>query len=411
MARSLRDSRLETREARLRLKPRGKPYWRLIEPGLHLGYRRLKGRSGTWCVRRYAGGQAYSVEALRGVLADDFAEADGVSSLSFAQAQRAVESKSPKPKGGALTVRAAIEQYLTHQSDSGKSIDDARYRVDALILPSLGDVALGDLTTDKLRNWLAALARAPARGRKKPVSGGEPQRQRRASANRVWTILQAALNHAWREGRVPSDSAWRRVKPFKGVTSARLRYLSVAEAQRLINACDPDLRKLVQAALQTGARYGELTRLRVHDFNPDSGTVTVGRSKSGRSRHVVLTEEGAALFARWCAGLAGNALLFTRNGEPWDKSNQQRPLRLACARAKIEPAASFHILRHSWASLAAMSGLPMTIIARNLGHSSTKMTEAFYAHLAPSYEVAAIRAHAPRFGIEADDNVVPLVRP
>ena len=41
MARSLRDSRLETREARLRLKPRGKPYWRLIEPGLHLGYRRL----------------------------------------------------------------------------------------------------------------------------------------------------------------------------------------------------------------------------------------------------------------------------------------------------------------------------------------------------------------------------------
>jgi hypothetical protein len=58
-----------------------------------------------------------------------------------------------------------------------------------------------------------------------------------------------------------------------------------------------------------------------------------------------------------------------------------------------------------------MSGLPMTIIARNLGHSSTKMTEKFYAHLAPSYEVAAIRAHAPRFGVEADDNVVPLVRP
>ena len=94
-------------------------------------------------MRRYAGGQAYSVEALKGVLADDFAEADGVSALSFAQAQRAVETKSPKPKGGALTVRAAIEQYLIHQSDSGKSIDDARYRVDALILPSLGESRWG----------------------------------------------------------------------------------------------------------------------------------------------------------------------------------------------------------------------------------------------------------------------------
>jgi integrase len=391
------------------LKPRGKPYWRSIEPGLALGYRRLRGGPGTWSVRRYLGAGAYETEALDGV-ADDYVEADGATVLNFAQAQRAVLARKPKPEAGALTVRTAIEQYLTHLSDSGKSIDDARYRVDALILPALGDIAVADLTTDKLRNWLAALARAPARGRKKPVSGEEPQRQRRASANRVWTILQAALNHAWNEGRVPSDGAWRRVKPFKGVTSARQHYLSVAEGQRLINACDPDLRRLVRGALTTGARYSELARLHARDFNPDSGTLTIGRSKSGRSRHVILTEEGAALFTRWCAGLVGNALLFTRNGEPWDKSNQQRPLRLACARAKIEPAITFHGLRHTWASLAAMSGLPMTIIARNLGHSSSRMTERFYAHLAPSYEAAAIRAHAPRFGIEGDDNVVPLAR-
>ena len=65
MPRSLKDSNLGTRDARLRLKPRGKPYWRLIEPGLHLGYRRLAGRPGTWCVRRYTGAQAYTVEAIK----------------------------------------------------------------------------------------------------------------------------------------------------------------------------------------------------------------------------------------------------------------------------------------------------------------------------------------------------------
>ena len=407
MARSLRDSKLDTREARSRLKVRGKPYWRLIEPGLHLGYRRLAARPGTWTVRRYVGGQDYTVATLKGVVADDHAEADGTTVLSFAQAQRAVQAY--KPNAGPLTVRGAVEQYLAHLTDIGKSTDDARYRTDALILPALGNIEVEALTPERLRNWLSALAKAPAKG-KKPASDAERQRQRQASANRVLAILKGALNHAWHEGRVPSDSAWRRVKPFKGVEAARLRYLSVAEAQRLINACDPDLRKLVQAALQTGARYSELASLRAHDFNPDSGTVTIGKSKSGRSRHVVLTEEGVALFRRWCAGKPGNTLLFTRNrGELWGKSNSRRPLQLACARAKIEPPIGLHALRHSWASHAVMNGMPLMIVARNLGHVDTKMTEQHYAHLAPSYEVAAIRAHAPRFGLEEDDNIVPLV--
>ena len=59
---------------------------------------------------------------------------------------------------------------------------------------------------------------------------------------------------------------------------------------------------LVQAALQTGCRYGELTRMEVHDFNPDSGTVSVRQSKSGKPRHVVLTDEGAALFTHLASG-------------------------------------------------------------------------------------------------------------
>ena len=39
MARTVRDAQLESREARSRLEARGKPHYRLIEPGLHLGYR------------------------------------------------------------------------------------------------------------------------------------------------------------------------------------------------------------------------------------------------------------------------------------------------------------------------------------------------------------------------------------
>jgi integrase len=263
------------------------------------------------------------------------------------------------------------------------------------------------LSTEKLRGWLSALAKSPAKGRKHEA-GAEPLRRRRSTANRTLAILKAALNLAFREGLVPSDAAWRRVKPFKGVDAARLRYLSVAEAQRLINACDPDLRGLVQAALQSGARYGELARMRAYDFNPDANTVTVGQSKSGKPRHVFLTDEGAALFRRWCAGKAGNALLFTRGGEAWQKSNQARPMRLACQRAKIEPAIGFHQLRHSYCSLAIMAGAPLLVVAKNVGHADGRMVEKHYGHLAQNYIADAIRAAAPRFGIEPDDKVATL---
>jgi hypothetical protein len=48
------------------------------------------------------------------------------------------------------------------------------------------------------------------------------------------------------------------------------------------------------------------------------------------------------------------------------------------------------------------------VVARNLGHSDTRMVEKHYGHLAPSYIADAIRASAPRFDIKLDRKVRPL---
>ena len=40
------------------------------------------------------------------------------------------------------------------------------------------------------------------------------------------------------------------------------------------------------------------------------------------------------------------------DGSRWNKSEQARPMQEACEHAKIAPGVSFHILRHTWASLA-----------------------------------------------------------
>jgi integrase len=224
-------------------------------------------------------------------------------------------------------------------------------------------------------------------------------------------MLKAALNRAYIAGLAPSDDAWRKLKPFKQVDAAVVRYLSRDEIQRLVNACKPDFRPIVQAALLTGCRYAELATLKCGDFNRDSSTLTIRLSKSGKPRHIVLTEEGQQLFEVLTAGRPDSDFVFRRaDGHPWGTSHQQRPLDEAARGAKITPAPTFHILRHTHASLLAMKGVPMGVIAAQLGHSDTRMTEKHYAHLAPSYVAETIRAHFPRLGLadEPSRNVLVL---
>jgi integrase len=420
MARRIRYSELETRAARDRLKTR-KSHFRALDPGrLALGYRRKRrALPGVWLKRVYIGTDARGIGHYRTTtvgVADDFADADGINVFSFAQAQlRARDQVAP---GSPTTVREAVAAYLAFLRARGAPTNDTERRAALHILPQLGDVEVEKLTSLQIRHWLAAHANAPAYVRSKkggerkvkiaPLDDPEVIRRRRSSANRVLTIFKSALNHAFDEGRVSNNSAWgRRVKPFRAVDVARLRFLSIAEAGRLINACDPEFRPLVRAALETGARYGELIALQVQDFNADAGTLHIRRSKSGRDRHIILTAEGSAFFAQLTAGLAGDALIFRRaNGDGWKVSQQGRPMQEANERARLKPPITFHGLRHTYCSHCVMNGVPLMVVAKNVGHVDTRMIERVYGHMAPSYVADAIRLGAPRFGVKTKSKIV-----
>jgi integrase len=420
MARTVRDANLDTRTARARLKASGKPYYRAIDPGLHLGYRKGKA-GGKWVMRWYVGEGDYRVETL--ATADDSADADGVAILDFRQAQalireRFVEytrlAKGLPAKDGPYTVGACLDEYLAFLDAKRKSAKDARWRAEALILPALGDIACTDLTAARLRRWLAVTATAAPRlrtrdgaeQRYRAIDGDddEQRRKRRATANRTLTILKAALNRGWREGKIPSDDAWRRVEPFEEADAARVRYLTMDECRRLINTAAGAFQNLVRAALLTGCRFGELATLQVRDFNPDAGTLHIRTSKSGKGRHVVLNDEGITFCGTITAARAGIELMLRKpDGDRWGKSNQTRPMAEACARAKIDPPANFHCLRHTYASHAAMAGAPLLVVAKNLGHADTRMVEKHYGHLSESYVAEAIRKAAPRFNTVEDN--------
>lgn len=252
MPRTLQDTKLDTRTARWRLKQRREPYWRSISEGLAIGYRKgVKG--GTWRARHYSLEHGYRYAPIGA--ADDIADADGVHVLSFSQAQEAARkwfADLARQHSGAglapFTVAEVMDYYITFLENEGRSADavaDTRYRDKAFVRPALGHIEARSLTADILRKWRDSLAKAAPRLRTRPGekqkyrNAGSDQRARRASANRNWTVLRAALNHAFQNDKLESDKAWRKVKPYKGVETARIRYLTIAECTRLINACEP----------------------------------------------------------------------------------------------------------------------------------------------------------------------------
>jgi integrase len=347
-------------------------------------------------------------------VADDFEDADGIRVLSFDQAQaKAREWASLKAQedtgevhAGSFTVAQAMAEYISHLTKvKRKPQDRTAAIVKAHILPVLGNVELVKLTHGRVKAWRDALAEAAPRVRTKK---GQPQayrtaeegsqRARQATANRILTVLKAALNHAKSDSRrIATDAAWVDVKPFAKVDVPKVRFLTPDEVKALIQACEPDFDNLVKGALCSGMRFGELTRLTVKDFDSKEGTVYVALSKNGESRHVELNDEGIAFFASMTQGKKDSAVIFLRNGKAWKTSEQKRPMDAACETAKIE-GVTFHILRHTYASHSVMNGMPIEVLAKNLGHKDTRITMRHYAHLSDGYMKRMVRENAPSFG-------------
>ncbi len=415
MARTPR-SPIEGRTNRLKLPPARKPVFVGLGEGVALGYRRNVNGPGAWVVRRSDGKGGNSVRNIG--VADDFADADGSAVLSYQQAVArclAVAEKpemleevrtTVRPSTDAYTVRRALDDYLVHLEREGRSksaLADARNRADALIAPDLGDIAVEALTADRIRKWMDKLAVSPPRRRGKlteQVLDDDGKRKRRDSVNRTLTTLKAALNVSFREGKAPSDAEWKRVQAFRAVVGARTQWLTIEQARKLLTGCPPDFAMLVRAALLTGARYGELCRLKVSDYRADSATLFISQSKSGKARYINLNSDGRAFFGEIARGRQPSEILLKRaDGTPWERHNQIRRIAAACSSAGIAPAISFHEIRHTWASLSIMAGMPLQVAAQMMGHSDTRMVEKHYGHMSRTFVAQQVEAFAPRLEI------------
>jgi integrase len=402
MARTVKDANLQNRTVRAKLKPQKKPYWRSIAPNRHIGYYR-GARGGAWIARRYIGDGRYEEQRL--AVADDVFDADGVEVLSFGEAQekaRAWFTQQVAPKPGAMTLQQAIDAYVAYLHAEKRSGVDAERRLKQLVPSKLAVRPVAELTRREIEAWRNGMVkRAPA--------DADAERRSKDSANRVLTMLRAALNRAAadEDNAIPSDKAWRAVKPFKDVSRPRSLMLDAAQRQRLINATSGALRDLIIATLYTGSRPapGEIAQARVRDFHADLGVVTVS-GKTG-SRDVPLSDEAVRWFQSIAAGKMPDALLLPQDdGTAWRTGNHTPAMREAVRRAKLPRSASMYTLRHTFASEHIMAGTGLKTLSDLMG-TSIKMLEDHYGHVLASHKRKVVEAAGIRLGLKGE-NVTPM---
>lgn len=421
MPRAAKDTKLDSREARSKLKARREPYWRSVMPGVFLGYRRGK-TGGTW-VARTRQGSGY-VEARLGI-ADDASpdSADGVMVLSYSQAiesalsfaKTALPPKVARTFGLGCTVADALDAYLkdlAKRRPGSSGIATARQQADRYILPKMGDRLVASLKTKELSDFVKAVASSPAtvraKGEKKRVDRKDydltdpaVMRSRFETAKRVWTTLRAALTFAWREEMdgVTDDVQWRKVKlSGPAVEEQPPRMLDEAEVRKLLDSCKAsDLRNLIEASLHTGARLGEIVNMQARDFRGDSVDIRQTKPINPKTLHQPLTVEGAAFFERMAKGKAAADLLFTHSdGKPWEKSQHARAMAKVLADAGIADA-SFKTLRATYGKRLLLATGDLEKVRQALGHADQRVTRKHYAQFLTG-EMAEAVALLPRIG-------------
>ncbi len=268
----------------------------------------MANKNGSWIAFAYQGTSgSYAERAF--AQADDYSEADGEEVLTYFEAMRRVSGEAPPVRHGmTYTIRDLIEGYVGYLEQHRKSAADARSNLTAYLIPYFGeDRQIASLTSADFEKWQpwaltykprgrlkdgkqskqAMREKAQKRGKEIPppspaVSPEELHRRRKSRLNRVINDVHAALEYAAGTGKVTNREAWGRLQKYRGVDQARIQWLTVDQARRLTNACEPDFRRLIEVALLTGARYGELRRMLVRDFDSRSKTALVAESKSSK---------------------------------------------------------------------------------------------------------------------------------
>jgi integrase len=266
------------------------------------------------------------------------------------------------------------------------------------LLPRFGDVKLTALRAPDIEDWLVELA-------------GEGQWSTKTLNNALKTLV-VCLNHAMREGLIPSNPA--AVVPALPDDYIERDYLRLNEINLYLDTCSAECRPLAETLIGSGMRISEALGLTIEDVLLDKGAIIVYRSAKGRGR---IGHTKSKRFRRVEIGpklvsvlrqvienrgdVSPKSPLFVtppRNGRSghggWSGGRVGEPLERSIVSSSWHKAAlqdaglrdmPLHSLRHTAAAAWLATGHPLFYVQRQLGHSQITTTERIYAHLEETF--------------------------
>lgn len=182
------------------------------------------------------------------------------------------------------------------------------------------------------------------------------------STNTAITALKSFGRYCEEFHNLPNIAAkvkYAKPKPF------RQRIVSAKELQQILAVCNDGERAVILFLANTGLRTAELKALTMECVNPD-GCLLYTTGKGGKRRAVPLNQVAKANLS--------NAINFQKSHKKLYNTCQK-----LAKKANIKPF-SPHSLRHFFATELSKS-VPLCLLSKLLGHSSTAITERVYIHL------------------------------
>ncbi|MBA1444792.1 MAG: tyrosine-type recombinase/integrase [Chromatiales bacterium] len=289
-------------------------------------------------------------------------------------------------KGAGKTFYELADEYMAQWSGKSKE-QGARVQ---MWVNHFEKRKLIDITADDIRDYLNDYAAGKAHRwdgiDKTGKSKTKATKRTRAPAtvNRARAALSAVFKFAVQQGYV-SHNPVRRV-PSRTERNQRVRWLDESERKALLTACRASewdkLYLLVLMALTTGARQGELLKLRWSDIDFNAKTATARDTKNGDDRILTLPTPTVDELKKYRQ--IGDGLVFPSQKRPQRPFEFRKHWNAALATAGVEDF-RFHDLRHSAASYLVMAGATLYEAAEVLGHRSVETTKR-YAHLSTEHK-------------------------